>query len=122
VERLADRIGRALEHQGVSVRDAESSYLEVDTDAARRPAAAARVDITLEPRRWRHGCIRPTPLTPLSALRPRDSSYSKNRNPRLWVVDEDVSEESGEAGEAPGSEIRIVVNWFEELTERVPVE
>lgn len=35
VERIAERIGRALEHQGVLARDAESSYLELDPDSAR---------------------------------------------------------------------------------------
>jgi hypothetical protein len=33
VERLADRIGRALERQGLLARDAESSYLELDAAA-----------------------------------------------------------------------------------------
>jgi ribosomal protein S27E len=33
VERLAERIGRALERQGVLARDAESSYLELNPDA-----------------------------------------------------------------------------------------
>jgi hypothetical protein len=33
VERLAQRIGRALERQGVLVRDAESSFLELDSAA-----------------------------------------------------------------------------------------
>jgi hypothetical protein len=33
VERLAERIGRALERQGVLARDAESRYLEVGPDA-----------------------------------------------------------------------------------------
>jgi hypothetical protein len=34
VERVAERIGRALERQGVLVRDAEGSYLELGPDAA----------------------------------------------------------------------------------------
>jgi len=38
VERLARRIGRALERQGVLARDAESSYLELD------PAAGGAMD------------------------------------------------------------------------------
>jgi hypothetical protein len=38
VERLAKRIGRALERQGVLARDAESSYLELD------PAAGGAMD------------------------------------------------------------------------------
>jgi Putative transposase len=33
VERMAERIGRALERQGVLARDAESSYLELDSAA-----------------------------------------------------------------------------------------
>lgn len=33
VERLAERIGRSLERQGVLARDAESSYLELNPDA-----------------------------------------------------------------------------------------
>ena len=33
VERLAERIGRALERWGILARDAESSYLELDPDA-----------------------------------------------------------------------------------------
>jgi len=33
VERLAERIGRALERQGVLARDAENSYLELDPEA-----------------------------------------------------------------------------------------
>jgi hypothetical protein len=33
VERLAERIGHALERQGILARDAESSYLELDPDA-----------------------------------------------------------------------------------------
>jgi hypothetical protein len=33
VERLAERVGRALERQGVLARDAESSYLELDPTA-----------------------------------------------------------------------------------------
>jgi hypothetical protein len=32
VERIAERIGRALERQGVLARDAENSYLELDPD------------------------------------------------------------------------------------------
>jgi hypothetical protein len=38
LERLAERIGRALERQGVLARDAESSYLELD------PAAGGPID------------------------------------------------------------------------------
>jgi hypothetical protein len=38
VERLAERIGRALERQGILARDAESSYLELD------PAAGGPMD------------------------------------------------------------------------------
>ena len=38
VERLAERIGRALERRGVLVRDAESSFFELD------PAACAPID------------------------------------------------------------------------------
>ncbi len=33
VERVAERIGRALERQGILARDAESSYLELDPEA-----------------------------------------------------------------------------------------
>jgi putative transposase len=33
VERLAERVGRALERQGVLARDADSSYLDLDPDA-----------------------------------------------------------------------------------------
>jgi len=33
VERVAERIGRALERQGLLARDAESSYLELAPDA-----------------------------------------------------------------------------------------
>ena len=33
VERLAKRIGRSLERQGLLARDAESSYLELNPDA-----------------------------------------------------------------------------------------
>ncbi len=38
VERLAERVGRALERRGVLVRDAESTYLELD------PAAGGPID------------------------------------------------------------------------------
>jgi hypothetical protein len=41
VERLAERIGRALERQGVLVRDAECAYLNLASDANGSYAAYA---------------------------------------------------------------------------------
>jgi len=70
VERLAERIGRALERRGVLARDADNSYLELDLAAGRRHSRTA--DALHCPLAARGGLYR----RPSSAPWPNGGSYA----------------------------------------------